>query len=288
MAVILSFATLRAALYAAGPDGLFLVEGSDLTPQPQPMSSLTCCGAVGESLLVGGAPHGAASRSPLGEWQASWMDYTSAPVLTFAPAPGSEESGVLLAATGGDGILRSTNRGRTWTLCNFGLHEFTVLALAWAPPAAANAWPRREIAFAGSDRALYRSPASGLGWQRLPLPAEDAFQAIALSPLFHTDGMVMAGGEESGLWRSTDGGRSFTHARSGPKRVDALLAGDWGWLAATPQGIWHSGDALVWQLLSDSPPALALCTFAGRLWAGGEFGAHPVCTLASLQGLSSR
>lgn len=272
MSLILSFSRVGERLYAAGPDGLFRVEGTSLVAQPQPMESLTCCGAAGDTLLVGGFPHGAALLAPGGEWQAGWMDHTTAPVLAFAAAPDTDQSGLVLAATGGDGLLRSTNHGRTWSLCNFGLHEFTLLALAWAPPPPPGRWPRREIVFAAGDRALYRSPAGGLGWQRLALPVEDAFQALALSPTFHDDGLVLAGSENNGLWRSHDGGRTFARVETGPERVDSLLASAQGWLAASPQGVWFSRDTITWRLLANSPAALALCETASGIVTGGESG----------------
>ncbi len=240
------------------------------------MSGLFCCatvaGVAGPVLLVGGAPHGAAWRAAGSGWQAGWMDYTRAPVLQLAPAPHAEQSGVLLSATDGAGILRTTNRGRTWTLCNYGLHEFTVLALAWAPAPPADDWPAFEVVFAGTESGLYRSPAAGLGWRRVA-DTDGAIQAIAVSPSFHANGTVLAGLESGGLLQSTDGGRTFASVPSFAARADALLAlRNGGWLAATPDGIYMSPDADTWQLLPQSPVALCLLELATGVLAGGEFG----------------
>jgi hypothetical protein len=271
MPLILSFALLSDALYAAGPDGLFRIEAGELTDVPQPMSSLACCAACDEALLVGGSPHGVAFRMAGGDWKAGWVDYTTSPALAIAPAPRCEQSGVLLAATAGEGILRSTNRGRTWQLCNFGMRDFTVLTVAWAPPPPARAWPAREVAFAGTEHGMYRSPAAGLGWQQVA-GLEDAIQAIAVSPEFHSDGVVLAGGEESGLWRSSDAGRRFAMVAGLPGRIDAIALASGRWVVATPDGIWTSRDAVAWSQLSGSPHALCLQQTAEGVWAGGEFG----------------
>ena len=280
MPLILSLTAAGSApdssLYGAGPDGLFRWNGDAALAEAQPMQQLYCCAAVagmtGPVLLTGGAPHGTAYRDVNGDWQAGWMDYAAAPVLQIAPAPHAEQSGVLLAASDGAGILRSANRGQTWQLCNYGLHEFTVLALAWAPPPPAKEWPTFEVVFAGTERGLYRSPAAGLGWQRVA-GVDDAIQALAVSPQFHSDGTVLAGGEAGGLLHSNDGGRSFTPVEGFTARADALLAlHAGGWLAATPEGVYQSTDARTWALLPDSPPALCLLEVGEGVVAGGEFG----------------
>ena len=265
-----------ATIYGAGGDGLFRLEGDTAVTEAQPMHSLFCCAAVpgmaGPVLLTGGAPHGVAWRGASDAWQAGWMDYTDVPILQIAPAPNAQQSGVLLAASDGAGILRTTNRGRTWTLCNYGLHDFTVLALAWAPPPPAILWPAFEVVLAGTDHGLYRSPAAGLGWQQVA-GVQDAIQALAVSPDFHRSGAVLAAGEAGGLLRSTDGGRTFTAVPDFDARVDALLARrDGRWLAATPNGVYHSPDAQAWQLLPSSPPALCLLEVDDAIVLGGEFG----------------
>ena len=155
-------------LWAAGPEGLFAVNdpsnGNGLTTVPQPQQELYCCGVADDRVLVGGLPHGVAfSRDAGTNWQASWVDGVDAPVLCIAPDPNVAESGVMLAGSAGGGILRTRNRGEHWWVCNFGLQDYTILALAWAPVAPDDIWPRREIVFAGTEEGIYRSPNAGLG-----------------------------------------------------------------------------------------------------------------------------
>lgn len=270
MTTILSLAADDRSTYAAGPDGLFRVEGAQLVALPQPMESLYCVVCAAGSLLVGGAPHGTAWRREDGTWQGSWMDSTRAPVVAIAAAASeSDRASVLIAGTTGDGILRSTDAGRSWTVCNFGLHEFTVLSVAWAPESPPQRWPRREIAFCGTERAIYRSPADALGWSHV-VDVGSAVQAIAVSPRFHEDRLVLAGSEESGLWRSCDAGRVFTQVEGLPSRIDSLLAGDESWLAATPDGVWRSdASAGAWERIAGSPAALCLVQTKDGTMVGG-------------------
>jgi hypothetical protein len=272
MPIILSFAQVAEQLWAAGPEGLFLVSDGQLTAVPQPEVELACCGTDGERILVGGLPHGAAfSLDNGGHWQASWMDGVEAPVLCIAADPHVTESGVLLAGSAGGGLLRSHNRGHSWTVCNFGLQDYTVLSLAWAPPAPPDQWPRWEVVFAGTEDGLYRSPNGGRGWKRSEGIA-GVVQSIAVGPDFHSSGLVLAGTEEGGLWRSTDGGRTFAPVVGGPQRVDALTATADGWLLSDEAQLWRSTDGDHWQPIPDSKPALTLVRTAQGIWAGGEQG----------------
>lgn len=277
MPIILSLSEYEGELWAAGPEGLFRVEGGALTPLLQPQSELACCAVTDVNLLVGGVPHGVAFSADRANWQAAWMDGVPGPVLSLAVDPRVAETGVVLAGTMEGGVLRSHNRGRTWAVCNFGLQDFVVLALAWAPPAPEDRWPRWEVVFAGTESGLYRSPNGGRGWRRV-----DGFhavaQVIAVAPDFHRSGLVLVGTEDSGLWRSEDGGHSFAPLADAPARVDALAATADGWVLSDDQGLLHSVDGLTWNRLEGASPALILLNTPAGLWAGNEEGVTRVET----------
>lgn len=274
MPIILSLTKSNNELWAAGPEGLFKVNGHGLEPVPQPQQELACCASDGTRVLVGGLPHGTAfSRDAGDNWQASWMDAVDTSVLCIAPDPRVAESGVLLAGSAGGGILRSQNRGESWLVCNFGLYDFTVLALAWAPIAPADAWPQWEVVFAGTEEGVYRSPNGGRGWRRSE-GLEGVVQSLAVGQDFHTTGIVLAGTESLGLWRSSDGGRSFAQVTDGPQRVDALTATPTGWLLSDETGLWRSADGLQWTHIPESKPALVLLSTEQGVWCGGEEGAE--------------
>lgn len=250
--------------------------GSALNPVPQPQQELYCCGTADDRILVGGMPHGVAFSLDEGaNWQASWMDGVDVPVLCIAADPNVEESGVLLAGSAGGGILRTRNRGSSWWVSNFGLHDYTVLTLVWAPPAPADAWPRREVVFAGTEEGIYRSPNGGLGWKRSK-GMDAVCQVIAVSPNFHSDHTVLAGTEESGLFRSDDGGYTFAPVPDAPGRVDALAATADGWLLSDATGLWSSPDGLSWTQLPESKATLVLLPTGNEVWSAGEFGVERV------------
>ncbi len=113
-------------------------DGFELEPVPQPQSELACCAAADDQLLVGGSPHGVAFSPDEGSyWQASWMDGVSGPVMAIAADPTVSRSGVMVAGSVEGGMLRTHNRGQSWSVCNFGLQDYALLAIAWAPVAPA-------------------------------------------------------------------------------------------------------------------------------------------------------
>lgn len=272
MSIILSLSANQDGLWAAGPDGLFRVEDDGtLTQLPQPQQNLYCCAAIHDRVLVGGLPYGAAlSMTPGEDWRAGWLDTADAPVVMFAADPEVEQSGVILAATDGGGILRTINRGDHWYSRNFGLRSYSVLALTWAPVAPKDVWPRWQTVFACTEEGVYHSPNGGRGWKRSECP-EAVYQCIAVGQDFHTTGLVLAGTEANGLFRSTDGGRHFVHVPDAPSQVNAVAATAGGWLLSDAERIYHSTDGLQWTA-TGLAPALVFLQHKGQMWAGTEDG----------------
>lgn len=280
MSIILSLSEYDGSVWAAGPYGLFTLGEDELTPAPQPMERLTAACALDDRIFTGGAPFGIAYLLDSAEqWQAAWREGAEAAVLTFSAAPDYDDSGVILAGSEGDGVMRSRDRGIRWMPTNFGLQNLTVLTLAWAPPMGENAWPRWQIVFAGTEEGIYRSPNAGLGWKR-SLSADAAYQTIAVAPDVHCSGQVLAGTETDGLWQSTDGGRTFAAVEGAPEQVNALVAftsapaGDAqvNWLLSDDTQLWRSTDGVAWSPVGDSQPALCMLEVGGRIFAGGEDG----------------
>lgn len=273
MTIILSISAQRDQRWAAGPYGLFALQEGTLHPTPQPMERLTVCSAIHDRLLVGGGPHGIAYLYRGGEqWQASWTGGASSAALCLAPHPDVFHTAVLLAGTEGDGVLRSTDRGHRWSPCNYGLRNYTVLSLAWAPLDSNSRWPGRELVFAGTEEGIYRSPSGGRGWKRSDCP-DAPYQSIAISSAFAQDGLVLAGTEEQGLWRSSDSGLTFALVEGAPERINALAAVDGGWLLSDDERLWRSADGLHWAAVAESRAALVLTPTAEGILAGTDEGA---------------
>jgi hypothetical protein len=138
-------------------------------------------------------------------------------------------------------------------------------------------WPRWQVVFAGTEEGIYRSPNAGLGWKRSE-SADAAYQTIAVSRDMHCSGQVLAGTETNGLWRSTDGGRSFEAVDEAPDQVNALVAlsnGDEGaanWLLSDDTQLWSSSDGKSWSPVAGSSPALCMLEVQGSVYVGGEDG----------------
>lgn len=275
MSIILSLSKNQSGLWAAGPDGLFGWNDGELSQLPQPQQNLYCCCAIHDRLLVGGLPHVVAYRfedNP--EWQAGWVDTVDAPVVVIAADPLVELSGVLLAATDGGGILRTTNRGGHWFSRNFGLRSYNVLSLVWGPVAPVQAWPRWQMVFAGTEEGIYHSMNAGRGWKRSDAP-EAVYQCLAVGQDYHSSRVVLAGTESSGLMRSTDGGYSFKPVPGAPEQVNALAYTSRGWVLSDAEQTWHSVDGATWTPLG-GPSALTLLADGDIAWAGNDNGVHRV------------
>ena len=272
MTIILSLSQAGNTLWASGPTGLYQVDGSTLQPVPQPEHHLHCSLAVERRLFVGGQPHGVAYSPDGGQaWQAAWLDGVETAILCFASDPRFEQTGVILAGSEGSGLLRSTDRGRRWSVCNFGLQDYTILALTWTAPPSTSTWPAWQIVFAATETGLYRSPNGGLGWRRCA-GAEGCFETLAVGADFYVSGLVLAGSEESGLWRSVDGGRHFEPVPDAPQEINALAATSTGWFLSDAERLWRSPDGCTWTSLPDTQPALVFLADEQGVWIGGEDG----------------
>ncbi len=87
------------------------------------------------------------------------------------------------AATIGDGILRTRDRGVSWDAWNFGLLDLEVLALAISPDFAND-----ETLFAATATGIFRSPNAGRAWRELQFPDDaGAVLCLAVSPAFAQD-----------------------------------------------------------------------------------------------------
>lgn len=113
--------------------------------------------------------------------------------------------GTAFAGTMGAGVFLSRDRCDTWEPCNFGLLDLNVLDLAISP-----AFGQDQTIFAATTSGVFRSRNGGRAWREVDFPFEAApVQCLACSPGFAEDGFLFAGTEDSGIFRSTDWGRTW-------------------------------------------------------------------------------
>lgn len=196
-------------------------------------------------------------------------------ITALALAPGAGEGGgAIFAGTAADGILRSDDGGAGWAGANPGLLDLTVLALALSPGFAGDG-----TGFAATATGLYRTRNGGRAWRAVELPVEEpAVQCLAVSPAFARDRLVLAGAEADGLFRSDDGGTTWTAppelAGTGVTALAFAAGPEAGrhLAAATEAGVALSADGgATWRRAGAPPePILSLLFAPGGADAGGR------------------
>jgi photosystem II stability/assembly factor-like uncharacterized protein len=194
----------------------------------------------------------------------------------------------------GEGIFRTTDGGGTWTY--LGLAETRRIGRIAIDPAD----PQRLFVAAGGDwfnkdqhRGIYRSTDGGATWQQVLYVADDAGGIdVVIDPIdpsrvyasiwqrqIHRDSWYIAG-PASGIWRSTDGGTTWTRltnglpggadvgriglaiARSSPNVLYALIVDGEG----NPSGIYKSTDSgTTWSNLNAAVASFGFSYYFGNI-----------------------
>jgi len=160
-------------------------------------------------------------------WDREWdgpRDY----VTDMKMSPGFDVDGTAFAGIRGAGVYASRDGGRSWHPANTGLdylgdwqpiaspnhnidppisRAITDIVLAVSPEFA-----RDSTVYAGSAAGLFVSHDAARNWQELPVlqpDQHDSIIAVAVSPSFHSDRLLVVSVKGQGLFASDDAGKSF-------------------------------------------------------------------------------
>lgn len=260
--------------------GVFRLDGGVWRPSVEgmPLSQVNALTRAGRYLIVGGVGQIAYSTDEGRTWYQSRVRRGTSPITRLLPSPAFQRDRLVLAATDGDGVLRSTDSGLNWRPSNLGLRDLSVLDIKTAPR-----WGRREVVFAATTRGVYRSSNAGQAWKQSSAGLGDAVvQCLAVSPDFAADATVFAGTEVQGIFRSTDGGATWHTWGEGPAVgtegspinclwVHPQFSVNRIMLAGTGEGdILRSQDGgAQWaRVSSEGAPVLCLAGVGRRIYAG--------------------
>ena len=159
-------------------------------------------------------------------------------------------SGRISAATHGQGLVMSTDDGRSWKDDSRGLPSHDLHALVLNPRR-----PGRMYVWAVGHGLLTRDVSEGR-WQRLaPASSLGDVRALAVNPNDHER---LYAATATGIWVSTDGGRRWEQRPDGLRKPAAGLAilpgSQDAVIAATGEGI-YAGDAMAahWRPAGSAP-----------------------------------
>jgi photosystem II stability/assembly factor-like uncharacterized protein len=229
------------------------------------------------TILVGGVGPGVLRSADRGEsWHLAPIDAPQECIVTaIALSPTFHQDGIALLGTLEDGIFRSGDYGRSWSAANFGLLSLAILAVAVSP-----AMPSDRKAYAMTEDGVYISPNEGRAWKAVPgATTEDMLGLVLLpSPSFGQDGVLYAGTEGSGVWRSTDRGQSWEALPDLQDRtVNALCfsspPGGPRLYAGTAEGeIFSSSDGgVTWRCSIEGMPSVLALSSQGPLVVAGLY-----------------
>lgn len=154
---------------------------------------------------------------------------TSGRVIAFAVDP--TDRGKYYVAVASGGVWKTVNAGTTFTPVFDGEGSFSIGAIALDPKNPATVWvgtgERNSQRSVGYGDGVYRSDDGGRSWRNMGLKTSEHIGRIAIDPrnsdvvFVAAQGPLWSGGGERGLYKTTDGGRTWKAVIPGTENTGA-------------------------------------------------------------------
>lgn len=223
----------------------------------------------------------AAAALPFRSLGPALMSGRIADIAVHPTAPGT-----WYVAAGSGGVWKTTNAGTTWTPIFDDQSSYSIGEITLDPTNPDVVWVGTGENVSGRHvgwgDGIYRSRDAGRTWQRMGLPRSEHIGRILVDPrdgnrvLVAAEGPLWAAGGERGVYRSTDGGASWTPVLQidentgvtdlefDPINPEVVYAAAyqrrrhvWGFLGGGPgSGVWKSSDnGKTWRPLKTGLPS---------------------------------
>ena len=219
------FAGMWGAIYSSADSGKTWIDRSASLPN----YLISSVFYTGQNAILAGTSGGIYRSTDKGN---SWGSANSGMTATPATPIISNSLGTIFNGAQGGGVFRSTDDGVSWTPVNTGLTGVSVQTLVRDQ--------KDNLFTAIGGGSIFKSTNSGDTWS---LVKNLGINVSSL--LVDTSGLVVAGTSFSGIYRSTDGGKTFNKIQNelGADGILALIANKAGYLfAGTSVGLYRSLD----------------------------------------------
>lgn len=217
---------------------------SAVVPTPSPTLSATPAGDATRNAVVAPSPSPSTTPAPtptpppdpFGSPVFSGLRFrsigpavTSGRVIAFAVDPTDRTKYYAAVASGG--VWKTVNSGTTWTSVFDNEGAFSIGAVTLDPKNPATVWvgtgERNSQRSVGYGDGVYRSDDGGRSWRNMGLKTSEHIGRIAIDPrdsnivFVAAQGPLWAPGGERGLYKTTDGGRTWKAVIPGTENTGA-------------------------------------------------------------------
>jgi photosystem II stability/assembly factor-like uncharacterized protein len=205
-------------------------------PSPTPVASPISAASPASSPAAAASPTPSPTPDPAGQGVYSGLRFrnigpavTSGRVIAFAVDPTDRKKYYVAVASGG--VWKTVNGGTTFSPVFEGEGSYSIGAIAIDPKNPSTVWvgtgERNSQRSVGYGDGVYRSDDGGRSWRNVGLKTSEHIGRIAIDPrdsnivFIAAQGPLWSPGGERGLYRTTDGGRTWKAVIPGTENTGA-------------------------------------------------------------------